>query len=80
MVAQRSFGARVQVFNGVRAGDSPHVRDATARRIEGNDAAGGVIGCTGRGARRGRGATPWGEPRPRLVHDVETPVRWDAGT
>jgi hypothetical protein len=34
----------------------------------------GPAGCTGRGARRCRGAAPWGEPRLWLVHDARTPV------
>jgi hypothetical protein len=32
-----------------------------------------AVGCTGRGAHRCRGATPWGEPHPRLARDTETP-------
>jgi hypothetical protein len=42
----------------------------------------GAAGCTVMGARRDRGAAPWGEPRPRLARDTGTPVlatTWDWG-
>jgi hypothetical protein len=39
----------------------------------------GAVGYTGRGAHRSRGATPWGEPHPRLARDTETPELGENG-